>query len=33
MRGFRAFVSWTFESDGNRLADKVPRETMPTSFD
>jgi cyclic dehypoxanthinyl futalosine synthase len=33
MRGFRAFISWTFQSDGNRLADKVPRETMPTSFD
>ncbi len=23
MRGFRAFISWTFQSDGNRLADKV----------
>ena len=33
MRGFRAFISWTFQSDGNRLADEVPRETMPTSFD
>jgi cyclic dehypoxanthinyl futalosine synthase len=33
MRGFRAFISWTFQSDGNRLADKVPREAMPTSFD
>jgi cyclic dehypoxanthinyl futalosine synthase len=32
-RGFRAFISWTFQSDGNRLAAKVPRETMPTSFD
>ncbi len=32
-RGFRAFISWTFQSDGNRLADKVPREAMPTSFD
>jgi cyclic dehypoxanthinyl futalosine synthase len=31
--GFRAFISWTFQSDGNRLADKVPREAMPTSFD
>jgi cyclic dehypoxanthinyl futalosine synthase len=31
--GFRAFISWTFQSDGNRLADKVPRESMPTSFD
>jgi cyclic dehypoxanthinyl futalosine synthase len=33
MHGFRAFISWTFQSDGNRLADKVSRETMPTSFD
>ncbi|MFN2628070.1 MAG: cyclic dehypoxanthinyl futalosine synthase [Gaiellaceae bacterium] len=32
-RGFRAFFSWTFQHDGNRLGDKVPRETMPTSFD
>ncbi len=32
-RGFRAFISWTFQSDGNRLADKVPRDAMPTSFD
>ncbi len=32
-RGFRAFISWTFQSDGNRLAAKVPREQMPTSFD
>ena len=32
-RGFRAFISWTFQDDGNRLGDKVPRETMPTSFD
>jgi cyclic dehypoxanthinyl futalosine synthase len=32
-RGFRAFISWTFQSDGNRLAEKVPREAMPTSFD
>jgi cyclic dehypoxanthinyl futalosine synthase len=31
--GFRAFISWTFQSDGNRLAAKVPRERMPTSFD
>ncbi len=31
--GFRAFISWTFQNDGNRLADKVPRERMPTSFD
>jgi cyclic dehypoxanthinyl futalosine synthase len=32
-RGFRAFISWTFQSDGNRLADRVPREAMPTSFE
>jgi cyclic dehypoxanthinyl futalosine synthase len=32
-RGFRAFISWTFQSDGNRLADRVPRSAMPTSFD
>jgi cyclic dehypoxanthinyl futalosine synthase len=32
-RGFRAFISWTFQDDGNRLGDTVPRETMPTSFD
>jgi cyclic dehypoxanthinyl futalosine synthase len=31
--GFRAFISWTFQSDGNRLADRVPRAAMPTSFD
>ncbi len=31
--GFRAFISWTFQNDGNRLADKVRREDMPTSFD
>ncbi|MBA2614217.1 MAG: dehypoxanthine futalosine cyclase [Actinobacteria bacterium] len=31
--GFRAFISWTFQSDGNRLAGKVPKERMPTSFD
>ena len=31
--GFRAFISWTFQDDGNRLGDKVPRERMPTSFD
>ena len=31
--GFRAFISWTFQSDGNRLADRVPPERMPTSFD
>jgi cyclic dehypoxanthinyl futalosine synthase len=32
-RGFRAFISWTFQDDGNRLGARVPRETMPTSFD
>ena len=32
-RGFRAFISWTFQDDGNRLGDKVPPETRPTSFD
>ena len=32
-RGFRAFISWTFQNDGNRLGAVVPRETMPTSFD
>jgi cyclic dehypoxanthinyl futalosine synthase len=32
-RGFRAFISWTFQDDGNRLGDTVPREAMPTSFD
>jgi cyclic dehypoxanthinyl futalosine synthase len=31
--GFRAFISWTFQDDGNRLGDKVPQQTMPTSFD
>src|SRR5437660_12643070 len=32
-RGFRAFISWTFQNDGNRLAGKVPRENIPTSLD
>ena len=32
-RGFRAFISWTFQDDGNRLGGRVPLETMPTSFD
>ena len=31
--GFRAFISWTFQNDGNRLAAHVRREDMPTSFD
>jgi cyclic dehypoxanthinyl futalosine synthase len=33
LRGFRAFISWTFQDDGNRLGEKVPRERMPTSFE
>ncbi len=33
MRGFRAFISWTFQRDGNRLDAEVPDETRPTSFD
>ena len=33
MRGFRAFISWTFQDDGNRLGARVSRDTMPTSFD
>ena len=28
-RGFRAFISWTFQRDGNRMDDLVPDETMP----
>jgi len=32
-RGFRAFISWTFQRDGNRLEDLVPEERRPTSFD
>jgi cyclic dehypoxanthinyl futalosine synthase len=32
-RGFRAFISWTFQRDGNRLDAEVPDETRPTSFD
>jgi len=31
--GVRAVISWTFQDDGNRLGARVPRETMPTSFD
>ncbi len=31
--GFRAFFSWTFQDDGNRLGEKVPPDTRPTSFD
>ena len=26
-RGFRAFISWTFQHDGNRLGDRVPSTT------
>ena len=32
-RGFRAFISWTFQRDGNRLDDVVRDEERPTSFD
>jgi cyclic dehypoxanthinyl futalosine synthase len=32
-RGFRAFISWTFQRDGNRLSDKVEEADRPTSFD
>ncbi len=32
-RGFRAFISWTFQRDGNRMDDVVEDEAMPTSFD
>ena len=31
--GFRAFISWTFQDDGNRLGALVPIERRPTSFD
>ena len=31
--GFRAFISWTFQRDGNRLDDVVADDDMPTSFD
>src|SRR5678816_1010595 len=31
--GFRAFISWTFQRDGNRLSEHVSDEQMPTSFD
>ena len=30
-RGFRAFISWTFQRDGNRLSAHVADEDMPTS--
>ncbi len=32
-RGFRAFISWTFQRDGNRMDEMVSDEAMPTSFD
>ena len=32
-RGFRAFISWTFQRDGNRLDARLRDEEMPTSFD
>ncbi len=32
-RGFRAFISWTFQRDGNRMDGLVEDEAMPTSFD
>jgi cyclic dehypoxanthinyl futalosine synthase len=32
-RGFRAFISWTFQRDGNRLDDLVADDDLPTSFD
>jgi len=31
--GFRAFISWTFQRDGNRLSAHVADDDMPTSFD
>jgi cyclic dehypoxanthinyl futalosine synthase len=31
--GFRAFISWTFQRDGNRLDALVPDAARPTSFD
>jgi len=31
--GFRAFISWTFQRDGNRLDVLVAEEDRPTSFD
>jgi cyclic dehypoxanthinyl futalosine synthase len=33
LHGFRAFISWTFQRDGNRLGDVVSEEIRPTSFD
>jgi cyclic dehypoxanthinyl futalosine synthase len=31
--GFRSFTSWTYQSQGNRLAAVVARADMPTAFD
>ncbi|MGH2970929.1 MAG: cyclic dehypoxanthinyl futalosine synthase [Gaiellaceae bacterium] len=31
--GFRAFFSWTFQDDGNRMGAQVPVDARPTSFD
>jgi cyclic dehypoxanthinyl futalosine synthase len=31
--GFRAFISWTYQDDGNRLGALVPPESRPTSFE
>ena len=33
LHGFRAFISWTFQRDGNRLGDVVSEDVRPTSFD
>jgi cyclic dehypoxanthinyl futalosine synthase len=33
LHGFRAFISWTFQRDGNRMDDMVSDDDMPTSFD
>ena len=33
LHGFRAFISWTFQRDGNRLGAVVSEEVRPTSFD
>jgi cyclic dehypoxanthinyl futalosine synthase len=33
LHGFRAFISWTFQRDGNRLGDVVLEDVRPTSFD
>jgi cyclic dehypoxanthinyl futalosine synthase len=33
MHGFRAFISWTFQRDGNRMDEMVSDDDMPTSFD